>query len=398
MSDVLTSRPVLRSPTPSHSPPIHVSADFHYRCPQCTREYSASDLHFRCACGGLFELTTSTVGFDPSAIETHEPSLLRYRHALPKCLHKTLAAISLGEGWTKAVPLSPGKPRVLVKMDHLMPTMSFKDRGAVLLVAAAMHAGAERIVQDSSGNAGHAVAVYAARAKIPCEIFVPAGTSPEKIQLMEAAQAVAHVVPGTREDTADATLAAAETPGTFYASHVYNPLFYEGTKTYVYELFEQLEGALPDNLIVPVGNGTLLLGLARALDELAAAGLLKSTPRIVAVQAARCAPIAAAFAAGRDTVEPTRNLGTAAEGIAIARPLRGPAILAALRRYHGCVLTADEDELFAQHAQLAAAGFHVEITTAATFAAFDAHRTALTGSCVLPICGAGLKSGRKARD
>lgn len=369
-----------------------MSTELIYRCSACAREFSSLDLRFRCECDGLFELSDAPRRFDSSAIETSEPSLLRYRHALPPSLHDFLVAISLGEGWTKTVPMTHGDSSVLVKMDHLMPTMSFKDRGAVVLVAAAKAAGAARIVQDSSGNAGHAVAVYAARAGIPCKIFVPARTSPKKIALIEAVQATVHVISGSREDAADATLAAAEEPDTFYASHVYNPLFYEGTKTYVFELFEQLDGILPDNFVVPVGNGTLLLGVARALSELRAAGLLQSTPRIVAVQAARCAPIATAFDAGRDTVEPTQNLGTAAEGIAIARPLRGVEILAALRAHQGCVLTADEAEIRARHAQLAAAGFHVEITTAATFAAFDAHRQALAGTTVLPICGAGIKS------
>jgi threonine synthase len=369
-----------------------VSVEFKYRCRDCDQEFPAGSLRFRCDCGGLFRLGDAGAQFDPTAIETAEPSLLRYRHALPSHLHDPLDAISLGEGFTKTIRLAPDDPSVLLKMDHLMPTMSFKDRGAVLLVAAAMAAGAKRIVQDSSGNAGHAVAVYAARAGLPCEIFVPERTSPQKIEWMEIAQAKVRVIRGSREETADATLAAATEPATFYASHVYNPLFHEGTKTFVYELFEQLDGALPDHFVIPVGNGSLLLGVALALKELHAAGLLSDRPRIVAVQADQCAPIAAAFAAGREAVEPVRNLGTAAEGIAIAHPARGAEILAVLRAFDGCVLTAAENAIHDQHERLAAAGLHVEFTTAATFAAFAAHRDKLPGTSVLPICGAGIKS------
>ena len=142
----------------------------------------------------------------------------------------------------------------------------------------------------------------------------------------------------------------------------------------------------------------LSVSTAATADEFQACGLLKTAPRIVAVQAANCAPIAAAFAAGKTHVDPVTNEGTRAAGIAIAAPLRGSEVIAALRRHQGIVLTADERAMEAQHHRLASAGLQVEITTAATFAALDAYQAELSGTSLLPVCGTGLKGDLSARS
>lgn len=161
--------------------------------------------------------------------------------------------ISLGEGMTPVIRLNED---VLLKMDYFMPTLSFKDRGAAVLIAHCKSIGVTRVVQDSSGNAGNAVAAYCARAGIDCEIFVPEGTSPKKIDMIRAHGAVCTVVPGSRDHCAEVCREKVEREGVYYANHVYNPFFYEGTKTYIYEVYEQL-GRIPQNIVVPVGNGTL---------------------------------------------------------------------------------------------------------------------------------------------
>lgn len=186
------------------------------------------------------------------------------------------------------------------KLDFLMPTLSFKDRGAVMLAELARRLSPERVVADSSGNAGTAVAAYCARAGLPCTVYVPEGTSPKKTEQIRAHGARLVTVPGGREATASAARAAADTPGTFYASHVFNPFFLHGTKTYVYEIWEDLGGTLPDAIAVPVGNGTLLLGAALATSELLAHGLIDRLPALIAVQAEAVSPLAAAFRAGDD--------------------------------------------------------------------------------------------------
>ncbi|MYX16256.1 pyridoxal-phosphate dependent enzyme [Streptomyces sp. SID8374] len=354
--------------------------------------------------------------------------------------------VSLGEGRTPLVPLTPS---VSAKLDYLMPTLSFKDRGAVMLVELARRLNPDRVVADSSGNAGTSIAAYCARAALPCTVYVPEGTSPKKTEQIRAHGARLVTIPGGREATALAARAAADEPGVFYASHVFNPYFLHGTKTYVYELWEDLGGRLPDTLVVPVGNGTLLLGAALATEELYALGLITTRPRLVAVQAEAVSPLASAFGAGAEDLvadggaaaageaasgDPRVGLGAAgpgeaasgdllgaagpgeaapgdlsvglgaaasaeaaptlAEGIAIPRPPRARQILAAVRASGGTFLTVTEDQIRDAQRDLAARGFYVETTGVACWAAVrdgSAHRP--PGSVVVPLCGAGVKTG-----
>jgi threonine synthase len=331
-------------------------------------------------------------GFSPvmptaAELATRRPTLWRFAEALPIAEPQD---ISMGEGMTPVVT-APGHPGVRLKVDHLMPTGSFKDRGAVLLAALAARLGVTRLMADSSGNAGTAVAAYAARAGIACDVYVPADTSAGKIAQLRAYGATVHRIAGSREDTARAAAHAADEPGVFYASHVHHPFFLHGTKTYVLELWEQLGGRLPGTLLLPAGNGTLVLGSYLGCTELLAQGLIDRLPRIVAVQAAGCAPLAAAFAAGAPAPVGIEPRGTVAEGIAIARPARGAQILHAVRATGGAVVTVTDAQVHAAHAALARAGLYVEPTSAVCWAAIDAGLTG-TADVVAPLCGSGLKS------
>ncbi|MBU2700177.1 threonine synthase [Sporomusaceae bacterium BoRhaA] len=145
--------------------------------------------------------------------------------------------------------------------------------------------GIKEVVEDSSGNAGAAFAGYCAAAGIKGNIYLPENTSPGKIKQVNAYRANVVKVPGMREDTAKAILKAAE--NTYYASHVYNPLFFEGTKSLAYEIYEQID--IPDYIVVPAGNGTMLLGVYRGFKELG------KLPRIIAVQSKNCAPLFSKF-------------------------------------------------------------------------------------------------------
>ncbi len=129
---------------------------------------------------------------------------------------------------------------VLLKMDYFMPTLSFKDRGAAMLISHCKSIGVESVVQDSSGNAGNSIAAYCAKANIKCEIFVPKGTSPKKIDMIKSHNAKVTITDGSRDDCADICRQKVEKEKVFYANHVYNPFFYQGTKTYIYEVYEQL--------------------------------------------------------------------------------------------------------------------------------------------------------------
>ncbi|MFD5101978.1 pyridoxal-phosphate dependent enzyme, partial [Streptomyces albidochromogenes] len=189
-------------------------------------------------------------------------------------------------------------------------------------------------------------------------------------------------------------------PGTFYASHVHNPFFLHGTKTYVYELWEDLGGRLPDTLVVPVGNGTLLLGAWLAVNELHAHGLVDRRPALVAVQAEAVSPLAAAFRAGAPdlagSASPSPAPPTLAEGIAIPRPPRAAQILRAVRESGGTFLTVSEPQIRAAQLDLAARGLFVESTGVACWAAVTADPGRAAGATVVPLCGAGAKTGLAA--
>jgi threonine synthase len=370
--------------------------DLTLRCSACGRDHGLAELAWRCAdCGGVLDLA----GFTPalpsiSVLAQRRPTLWRYAEALPI---GEPADISLGEGMTPLVTMADD-PGVQLKVDYLMPTGSFKDRGAVLLAALARRLAVPRMVADSSGNAGSAVAAYAARAGIPCAVYVPAVTSAGKVAQLRAYGATVHQIPGSREDTAAAAAQAADQPGTFYASHVYHPFFLQGMKTYAFELWEQLGGRLPATLVLPVGNGTLVLGAYLGCRDLLAQGLISRMPEIVGVQAAGCAPLARAFRDGQAVPAQIDGEPTIAEGIAIARPARGAQILAAVRDSGGTIVTVTDDQVNAAHAALARAGLYVEPTAAACWAALQdglidtSLRPDGGPSAIAPLCGSGLKS------
>lgn len=362
-----------------------------YRCPQDGTRADVTSPAWCCpVCRGPWDLDFEIAGpLRPEALSGRVNSLWRYEEVLPLASPTT----TLGEGRTPLVPLTG---TVSAKLDFLMPTLSFKDRGAVMLAELARRLSPERVVADSSGNAGTAVAAYCARAGLPCTVYVPEGTSPKKTEQIRAHGAWLEIVPGDRESTALAARAAADAPGTFYASHVFNPYFLHGTKTYVYELWEDLGGRLPDALAVPVGNGTLLLGAALAIAELRAQGLIDTGPALIAVQAEAVSPLAAAFRAGADVLPDTPPgplSATLAEGIAIPRPPRAQAILAAVRESGGTFLTVTEDQIRGAQLDLAARGFYVETTGVACWAAVGGWTDR---SVVVPLCGAGLKTGLAA--
>ncbi len=315
--------------------------------------------------------------------------------------------ISLGEGMSPIV-VAAGHPNVRLKLDFLMPTLSFKDRGAVVLATLAKRLGIDAAMVDSSGNAGTAVAAYFARANIACTVYVPASTSSGKLSQMRAHGASVELVPGTRADTSAAAAAAAGEPGVMYASHVYHPYFLHGVKTYGYEIWEQSGRRLPDTIVVPVGNGTMVLGCALAFNELVAAGLADHVPVLIGVQAEGCSPLEQAMELGATAALPVEAAGTIAEGIAIAAPPRGRQILAAIRATGGTIVAVTDPQTAAARSDLARQGLFVEPTSAvcwaavlaaaadspaspnSTWAAATPHLRA--ADVVVPLCGAGLKS------
>lgn len=356
------------------------------RCSVCGALTPVDGSRWRCGCGGPFELDFHPPPLRPPLPPGPPWDLRRYRDQLP-CPADALDRLTLGEGLTPL--LAPddrlGAPAgLLLKCDHTLPTGSFKDRGSVVLVAAAWASGAQRLVIDSSGNAGSSVAAYAARAGLPCEVYLPTAASAGKVRQIRGFGAVVHPVDGTREQVAAQAQLAAEAPGTWYASHVADPHFVHGTKTWAYEVWEQT-GGVPDLVVLPVGNGSLLLGLLLGFGELRAAGLTERVPRVLAVQVAGFAPLAGDAAGGRLSV---------AEGIAIARPARLVQLREALHACGGAAMIVDDRAVLAATAQLAGGGFWVEPTAAAAWAAVRAGHPLLDRSAcvVVALGGAGWKT------
>ncbi len=371
----------------------------HLRCRACAARYPLDEGVWRCRCGGLFDLGFEPAGDAFSALEAGPWSLWRYRRALPFSASATAwQTVSMGEGATPLVSIDGG---LRLKLDFLMPTLSFKDRGSVVLVAKAAEMGVRRLVADSSGNAGASIAAYAARAGMETEVFVPATTSEKKVAQLRGYGATVHCVAGPRAEAASAAMDRVASTGAYYASHVYNPLFHHGTKTFAFELWEQLGGRLPGTVLVPAGNGTLLIGASLGFGELVAAGLVERPPRLVAVQAERCAPLADAIGLARRDRDaaalgvppgqvPTETL---AEGIAIAEPARLAQMLDVVARNGGTVLTASEQGIAAARRALALQGLDVEPTAATTYAAWlEWPEAPSASSTVLALTGAGLKS------
>lgn len=366
-----------------------------YVCGLCHKTYPMATIRYQCECGGLFQLEYDKTPIDFPNLESvaMDHSLWRYKSALPPISSSAITRTTMGEGGTPLVSIGSS---VWGKADYYMPTLSFKDRGAAILVSMMDDLGVSNCVIDSSGNAGTAVAAYCTRVGIGCDVFVPSHTSDKKVEQIAAHGATVHKIEGSREDTANAALEHVNKTGSYYASHIYNPLFWEGTKTYLYEIYESTGGLLPEILVLPVGNGTLLLGVSIALKELRSWKIIDSYPKVIAVQAANCAPLAAAYLAGSLEIHQVPTSPTLAEGIASAAPARGGEILQAMKHLDGSFVTVQEDGILRARDDLAKKGVYVELTSAANYAGY---RAALESgliesqqTVVLPLCGAGLKS------
>lgn len=298
----------------------------------------------------------------------------------------------------EAHPIDGIGAKILWKLEFLNPTGSFKDRGAAVMVAVLRSLGARYLADDSSGNAGAALAAYAARAGLSAKIFVPAAASGPKLQQIAAYGAELVRVPGPRPKAAQAIRRACEeNPDLVYASHNLSPYFVAGLMTLAFEIAEELGWQAPDHVVVPVGGGGLLLGLFYGFSFLAELGWVERVPRIHAVQAEACAPIAQALKEGLSFPKEVELGETVAEGVRIPRPERGREILAAVRASRGEGLSVSEDEILRAQRELARDGLYVEPTGAVAPAAliklWETEVIRPGEVVVVPLTGFGLKAG-----
>ena len=301
------------------------------------------------------------------------------------------------------------------KLEYVFPTGSFKDRGATTTLTRASELGVERVVEDSSGNAGAAIATYAARAGIDAEVYVPADVKASKLRAIRRAGATPVRIEGSRADVTDACVAALGgergqegdgdgnddggdggdgAPVVWYASHAWNPAFFEGTATVAYEIAFQRGWEAPDAVVTPLGHGTLFLGAYWGFRRLRRAGWIDEVPKLYGAQAAGIAPVVEAIH-GPEAADPDGKGNESADGIRIANPVRIDEIREAIAETGGDAVAITGSDAERELDRLHAAGFYTEPTCAVAPAALRKlrERGAISDDedVVVPLTGSGLK-------
>lgn len=343
-------------------------------CHRCDWSGGLSNLYSCPVCGSSLLVAYAELPGLSDGTRGEAQGVWRYRDFLP--VSAGAEPVSLGEGGTSL--LRPGRlgtsGGLFLKNETTNPTASFKDRPVAVAATVAGELGLSGLVCASTGNTGVAVAAYAARAGLPAACVVPEATPKAKLRQIEAVGATIVRVRGDYSDAYALALAAAEEHGWANLTSTYiNPYMLEGDKTVAYEIFEELGGRAPDWVLVPVGAGPLLSAIHKGFEELGVIG--EAGPRMVAVQAAGCAPIARAFEAGADEVSPwDRPVETASSSIADALrgyPEDGTRTLSVIRASGGRAIAVSEKETRAAMVDLARSeGLFVEPGAAAAVAAY----------------------------
>jgi threonine synthase len=351
-------------------------------CPDCGSTFAD---RWRCSCGAplAFADEPRPASDTPPADLDRDRGLWAFDDFLP-----VAREVTLGEGWTPLVPSEEWD--AAFKLEYVFPTGSFKDRGAATTLSRAVELGVDTVVEDSSGNAGAAIATYAARAGIDAEIYVPAGVKASKLRAIERAGATPVRVEGTRQDVTDACVAAVESGDGWYASHAWNPAFFAGTATVAFEIAAQRDWSVPDAVVTPLGHGTLFLGAYRGFRALFEAGWTDRLPTLLGAQATGYAPIAEALHGSSGA-----NTNEVADGIQIREPVQREAILAAVDDTDGDVVALSEAAVERELDALHARGFYTEPTCAVAPAALREFRdrgvVTDADDVVVALTGSGLK-------
>jgi len=294
-----------------------------------------------------YDLHAVRQAVNPELIALRKPNLWRYQELLP--VPDLTTPITLGEGMSPLLPVPTLAEKLRlsnlwVKDESQLPTGSFKSRGLSMAVTMANHFGLRRLAIPSAGNAGGALAAYAARAGLEAFVFMPQDTP--VVNQIECVLAGARVflVDGLITDCGKIVRGGVETVGWFDCSTLKEPYRLEGKKTMGLELAEQLDWTLPDVIVYPTGGGTGLIGMWKAFAELRALGWLKSPtlPRMVVVQSDGCAPIVRAFEAGERFAEPWEHAKTCASGLRVPSAVGDFMILDAVRESGGWAVAVDE--------------------------------------------------------
>ncbi len=342
------------------------SALSHLECSRCRRQHAHGQLINLCSCGGpllaRYDLHAAAQtlapwfrhegGKPPRSLRPN--TMWRYRELLPPG-----EPVSLGEGLTPLLHARRlgevlGLPKLFIKDEGLNPTGSFKARGLSAAVTQARTLGAETVAIPTAGNAGGALAAYAAQAGLRCVVVMPADSPSANVLECRAFGAEVIQLDGLISDCGRYVAEQAQRRGWFEVTTLKEPYRIEGKKTMGLELLEQL-GRLPDVIIYPAGGGVGLIGMWKAFDELEAMGCIgPERPRMVAVQAAGCAPVVEAFEKGGEACEFWEHAHTIASGLRVPKPLGDFLMLAAIRSSSGTAVAVPDEAMLHAACELAA--------------------------------------------
>jgi threonine synthase len=324
----------------------------HLKCRNCSATYDLAAIHVCVACFAPLE-----IGYDEErlarvtreSITAGPQNLWRYAGLLPAG-HDEATRVSLGAGWTplrRADRLAAelGMKSLWVKDDSANPTHSFKDRVVSVALSAARQLGYSTVACASTGNLAHSVAAHAASAGLRAVILIPDDLEAGKTVSTAVYGPTLVAVQGSYDDVNRlCSEIAGEQEWAFVNVNV-RPFYAEGSKTLGYEVAEQLGWRLPEQVVVPIASGSLLTKVDKAFDEFTRLGLIEGTPyRVFGAQPEGCNPVAAAFAAGHDTVTPVRP-NTIAKSLAIGNPADGPYALDVARRTGGAIRDVPDSEV-----------------------------------------------------
>jgi threonine synthase len=344
-------------------------------CTNCGKKFDASVEQHICICGkplfAKYDLKKAAETLTVKNLANRARTLWRYQEVLPEG-----EPVSLGEGMTPLVPAprlgtSMGLQRLYVKDEGLNPTGSFKARGMTAAVTRAKQLGARTLAAPTAGNAGGALAAYAAAAGLPAVIVMPSDTPVANVMECQAFGAKVIKIDGLISDCGKYVAENKQREGWYDVSTLKEPYRVEGKKTMGYELWEQLGGKLPDVIFYPTGGGVGLIGMCKAFDEMQEMKWIGAErPRMVAVQAEGCAPIVKAWQAHHDKAEFFPNAATMASGLRVPGPLGDLLILRMLKQTKGTALTVTDDEMLQAGKELASSeGIYAAPEGAATVSA-----------------------------
>jgi len=334
------------------------------QCPECGEEFEADVVQTVCeSCDSpllaRYDLAQTARALQRERVSGRPAGLWRWAELLP--VRDPGKRFTLGEGDSPLLPLRHigerlGLKRLYVKDEGVNPTGTFKARGMAVALSRAIELGVEEAVAPTAGNAGGALANYAARARIPAHVYMPRDAPASNQAEVLAAGSDLQLVEGTIEDAGLKAAAEARTRGWMNLSTFREPYRVEGKKTMGLELAEDFEWELPEVVIYPTGGGTGLVGMWKAFEELEEMGWVDSSrPRMVSVQSEACAPIVDAMQSGADRVVAAKSDPTRAPGLRVAKPYADRLILRTLRESGGAAVAVSEGQIAASETELAGA-------------------------------------------